>query len=244
MNIPGQLCLKTYSLKTITELVPLAQAVRSCNLDAVDISGVHVNYKDPGCFAGVVATLSGQGVRIVGNGVVVLGPDAAHINRVFAFAQIAGSRVVSVHLQAEGHRDTIKMLEAVAEYYDMRIAIHNHGGAHWHGSSEALRYLLSLGGPRLGLCIDSGWALDASEDPVAWVKEFGSRVHAAHLKDFTFDRKGAETDMVLGQGVLDLPGFIGSLTAVGFSGPLAIEYEAHDPDVTPAIRACVAALRA
>ena len=242
MHLPGRLCLKSFSLHTIKNLDRLGELVRSCNLDAVDISGCHVDYREPERFAAVIATLAGHGVGIVGNGVVGLKADPVQLSRVCAFAKAAGSPVVSVHLDARDHREAIAMACAMAESHDLRIAIHNHGGNHWHGSSEALRYLLSLGSPRLGLCIDSAWTLDAGEDPVAWAREFGPRVFATHLKDFTFDERRRPHDVVLGKGLLDLPGFVGVLSEAGFSGPLAIEYEGTEPDVTPAIRDCVVAL--
>jgi len=244
MDLPGRLCLKTYSLHTITDLDQLGTLVRGCGLDAVDISGCHVDYRAPERFAQVIATLAGHGVRIVGNGVVGLKADPVQLARVCAFAKAAGSPVVSVHLDARDHREAIAMACAMAEHLDLRIALHNHGGKHWHGSSEALRYLLALGSPRLGLCIDSAWTLDAGEDPVAWVREFGPRVFAAHLKDFTFDARRKPHDVVLGRGLLDLPGFVRALADAGFDGPLAIEYEGDEPDVTPAIRDCVRALAA
>lgn len=242
MPLPGNLCLKSYSLHTIRDLDQMCAAVRSCGLDAVDISGCHVDYQQPERFAAVVATLAKHGVRIVGNGVVGLRADPIQVNRVFAFARAAGSRVVSVHLDPSDYREAIAMACVLAEEHNMRVALHNHGGKHWHGSSQMLRHLLSLGSPRLGLCIDSAWALAANEDPVAWVREFGPRVFAAHLKDFTFDTKGRAHDVVFGHGALDLAGFVDGLIAAGFDGPLAIEYEGDEPDVTPAIRACVAAL--
>lgn len=242
MSLPGQLCLKSYSLHTIRDLDRMGALVRSCGLAAVDISGCHVDYQQPERFMAVVATLAGHGIRIVGNGVVGLRADPVQVNRVFAFARAAGSRVVSVHVEPGDCREAIAMACALAEEHDMRVALHNHGGKHWHGSSQALRHLLSLGSMRLGLCIDSAWAMAAGEDPVAWVREFGARVYAAHLKDFTFDATGKARDVVIGQGALDLPGFMAALIATGFDGPLAIEYEGDEADVTPAIRDCVAAL--
>lgn len=242
MPLPGVLCLKSYSLHTIRDVVQMRDQVLSCGLDAIDISGCHVDYQKPDCFANLVATLAERGVRVVGNGVVNLRADPIQAQRVMAFARAAGSPVVSVHLDLSDYREAIALICGLAEAYDLRVAIHNHGGKHWHGASTALRHLLTLGSPRLGLCIDSAWALAAGENPVAWLREFGSRVYAAHLKDFTFDPNGTAHDVVIGQGALDLAGFLDGLLAAGFTGPLAIEYEGDEPDVTPAIRACVAAL--
>ena len=62
----------------------------------------------------------------------------------------------------------------------VRLGIHHHGGGHWLGNSPALRWVSSQSSARFGLCLDTAWALDSGEDPVAMIMEFGPRVHLLH----------------------------------------------------------------
>jgi sugar phosphate isomerase/epimerase len=50
--------------------------------------------------------------------------------------------------------------------------------------------------------------------------------------------------VIIGTGNLDLPSLMTKLKAIKFSGPLVIEYEGDEKNPVPALKECVAALRA
>jgi sugar phosphate isomerase/epimerase len=98
--------------------------------------------------------------------------------------------------------------------------MHNHAA----GADQAeldLRSVIEYADDRVGLCIDTGWALVAGADPVAWARAYGDRVRALHLRDV--DERGIPTEALGSEtpeaGRLDvaalsaaLPGFDGWLT--------------------------------
>ena len=66
------------------------------------------------------------------------------------------------------------------------------------------------------------------------------RVHGVHLKDFA--EEGALADgCILGRGKLDLDAVFRALRAVGFLGPLSLEYERNPENVVPDLVACLEA---
>ena len=79
--------------------------------------------------------------------------------------------------------------------------------------------------------------------PIEWVKNFGKSVYSVHYKDFLFDKDGMWHDTVVGEGTLDLKGFVNALDEVGFDGMAVIEYEADVENPVPALKKCVETMR-
>jgi sugar phosphate isomerase/epimerase len=110
-----------------------------------------------------------------------------------------------------------------------------------------LEHLIGLGGPEIGLCIDTAWAMQigpAQGNPVHWAERFAGKIYGVHFKDFVFGRDGAWTDVVVGTGNLDLPAFVAVLQRGGFDGMAVIEYEADVENPEPALKRCVESMRA
>ena len=63
-----------------------------------------------------------------------------------------------------------------------------------------------------------------------------------HFKDFVYERVRKPVDKVLGEGLLDLPGFIGVLRKMDYSGYVSLEYEGDMEDPVPALRKCAMAI--
>jgi sugar phosphate isomerase/epimerase len=109
-----------------------------------------------------------------------------------------------------------------------------------------LDYLIKLGSPQVGLCIDTAWCLQIGPwhgKPLEWAKRYAGHIYGIHYKDFTFGPNAQWTDTVVGQGNLDLPGFIQALESNGFDGMAVIEYEADKENPVPALKNCVTAMR-
>jgi sugar phosphate isomerase/epimerase len=139
---------------------------------------------------------------------------------------------------------TLQQAQRWADEFDMRVAIHNHGGKDWLGNSAMLRHVLDTSGPRVGVCIDTAWCIQAGEDPIKWAGEtFAGRVFAVHYKDFLFDPRGKHRDVIIGEGSLDLPAFVTVLRRTGFDGPAVIEYEGDVENPVPALVECVKRIR-
>ena len=104
----------------------------------------------------------------------------------------------------------------------LRVALHNHADT-YEGAAGDLASVVDHAHAGVGLCIDTGWALVAGHDPVAWAREFGSRVHAVHLRN----QSGALPTDTLRDGDLDVPAFVAALG--DFEGWLTLELWHPEP---------------
>jgi inosose dehydratase len=92
----------------------------------------------------------------------------------------------------------------------------------------------------VGLCLDTGHLLIGGGDPVAAVRDWGSRINQVHLKDArrsimagivgdaapVTDIWSREAFPALGQGDLDADGVLDALHAIGYRGWLVVEQDA------------------
>jgi sugar phosphate isomerase/epimerase len=97
---------------------------------------------------------------------------------------------------------------------------------------------------RIGLCIDTAWALDAKQNPIDMAGKFSDRLYGAHIKDFIFDRARQSEDVVVGTGNLDLPAFVKLANASSTMKSCVLEYEGDVENPVPALQKCVEAVRA
>jgi sugar phosphate isomerase/epimerase len=237
---PDSLGIQTYSFRGFRGREIVAK-VRECGLNRVELCTMQADFSDPQALERVLAEYREAGVSIDALGVHRCGsPDD---EAVFAFARRAGASVIGVDFAPTFSLETFRAAERLAERFDLRLAIHNHGGYHWLGSRQMLEEVFARTGERIGLCLDTAWAMHAGEDPLRLVREFGKRLYGLHIKDFAFARSGRVDDVVIGTGNLDLAALADALVEVGFSGYAALEYEGEPEDPVPAIRACVAAAR-
>ncbi len=197
---------------------------------------MHADLSSPELFAPVAERLRQAGVELVGIGVQYFANDPGKETAYFECARLAGVGLISADFAPGAAPECFAAAGRLAERYGVRLAIHNHGGRHWLGSAQMLKTVLAQNGPWLGLMLDTAWALDAGEDPVELVKNFGQRLYGVHLKDFAFDRARRPEDVVIGDGNLKLPELFGALQTAGFSGPLILEYEGDADGPAPALR--------
>jgi len=244
MKVFGGLGIQSYCFRNFKDNAKLAELLKSCGAGAVELCGVHANFGDPSTFEKVIETFKTAKVKIVSIGVEGVGAKADELEKRFVFAKQAGAKYISVHFNLADAPECYRTGERLADKYDLKLAIHNHGGRHWLGSAEMLQQVLNNTSERVGLCIDTAWALDSHEDPVKMVERFGKRVYGMHFKDFVFNRAGGHEDVVVGTGNLDLKGLAKALEAVSFSGYGVIEYEGDADNPVPALTKCVEAIRA
>ena len=246
MNLAKDLGVQTFCFREF-DVARTAKAVKKCGLTTVELCGfgVHFTFDDPAGFDKTVATFKDAGIGVVAMTADSFADDEADERVRFEFAARAGARVLMIGgFDLDKTPGCFRTAEKLAEEFDMVLGIHNHGGRHALGNCEMLRWVFNNTSKRIGLLLDTAWALDAHEDPVAMIREFGDRLHGIHFKDFVFDRKGEPEDVVLGTGVLDLPGVLKALDDVGFDGSAVIEYEGEADNPTASIAKCAKAIRA
>jgi inosose dehydratase len=236
-NLADQLGIQSYcfrGFKTLGEVLP---RLKACGVSTVELSGVHGDFTREA--AAIIASCRAAGVRIASIGVERFTGNAERDRKLGDFMRQAGASVIAVDFLPDAGPDVWRGAERVADEFDLRLAIHNHGGRHWLGNTQMLAQVFANTSPRIGLCLDTAWALDAHEDPMAMAQKFGERLYGVHLKDFVFDRAGRPSDAVLGEGNLDLPKLLTFLQGNEPTASVIIEYEGDIANPGPALTQCV-----
>lgn len=238
--------VQSYCFRHFKENPVVAAKVRAIGLDKIELCGVHADFNTPSAFKEVAKVYADAGVSIVSLGVQTFqGHDGE--KAWFECAALAGARHISTHFRIENYLQAIPKVRAWSREFGIRVGIHCHGGYMFGGSPDVLDHLVGLGGPEIGLCIDTAWAMQIGPhqgNPVEWTKRYAGKICGVHFKDFTFERNGQWQDVVVGTGNLDLPAFAKGLLAGGFDGMAVIEYEADVENPEPALKRCVDSMRA
>lgn len=241
-----ELGVQSYCFRNFKDNQQVASMVREIGVDRIEICAVHADLDDPTAFKEVVKIYEDAGVKVVSIGVQTFkGEDVE--KKWFDSAAAAGAKHISAHFTVDTFTSAVPATAKLAEQYDMKIGIHCHGGYQFGGQPAVMEHLLELGGPRIGLCLDTAWCMQIgprSGNPVQWVEQFAGRIYGVHFKDFVFEPNAQWKDVVVGQGTLDLPAFTKALQKDNFSGISIIEYEADVEAPVPALSNCVKSMRA
>lgn len=237
-----ELGVQSYCLRGITDNEKVATAVKACGLRRIEVCAVHTKFDDPDAVGRLAEQYRGAGVPIVSIGVNRIGTDRQAAERLFACAKAAGLTRMSVDFPLDGIDESILLADELSERHGILLGIHNHGGRHWLGSVTALRWVFGRTSERVGLSLDTAWALDSHEDPIKMVSEFGGRLHIVHIKDFVFGRDRTPEDVVVGTGNLSLGALDRALAEAGFTGEAILEYEGDVNNPVPALKECVEAV--
>jgi sugar phosphate isomerase/epimerase len=239
----GTLAVQSYCFRNFKDNAKVAALVRELGLDAIELCAVHCDFANPAGFDAALGAYRKAGVKIVSIGVQSFRNEPAKEANFFKFAKLAGADTISANFRPGEWPESVRAAEKMAEEQGVNLAIHNHGGGHWLGGAEMLAAVFAKTSPRIGLMLDTAWALDAGEDPVKMAEKFAARLYGVHLKDFTFDRARKPQDVVVGSGNLDLASLFKVLGKGGFKGKLILEYEGDVANPVPALKECVAAMR-
>lgn len=246
MQSIAQLGIQSYCFREFKDNAVVANQVRELGLGQIEVCAVHADFNDPSTAQGVERAYQDCGIDLVSIGVQTFtGADAEE--NWFRWAEAAGAAHISAHFQVDTFQRAIVRVREWSRRYGIRVGIHNHGGYLFGGQPDAMRMLLGLGAPEIGLCLDTAWCLQIGPrhgKPLQWVEEFGPALTALHLKDFRFDPDGQWQDTLVGEGNLDLSALFEALRAQAFSGLYILEYEADAADPVPALRRCVERVRA
>ncbi|MBA2480630.1 MAG: sugar phosphate isomerase/epimerase [Planctomycetes bacterium] len=236
--------VQSWCFREFKERKQLIAQVTGCGLSRVELCGVHADFANEATFDATIAELRAGGISIDSIGVQHFSGDEAKERKYFEFAKRAGAKTISADFKPDFALAGFRSAEKFAKEYGIRVAIHNHGGRHWLGNAQMLDAVFANTSDSIGLCLDTAWAMDAGEDPVALVTRYAKRLYGLHIKDFAFDRARRPDDVVAGTGNLDCAKLVAALRAADFSGYSVIEYEADVKDPGPAIAKCVAAVKA
>jgi len=243
IDIGAELAVQSFCFRSFKDNAQVADIVLECGLDRIELCGVHADFTQPEAFERIADVYRRRGVRIVSIGVQTFKADRDLERRYFECARIAGARHLSANFAIESIPKSFEVAAELAEEFGVRLGIHNHGGHHWLGNSQTLAWVFRRTSPAIGLCLDTAWAIDAGIDPIAMARQFRDRLYGIHFKDFEYDRMRKHRDVIVGTGILDLPGLLTFLRDADFAGCPILEYEGYPDDPAPALKECVDAIR-
>jgi len=245
MNQP--IAIQSWCFREFKPLPDFFKALKSCDVFATEVCGVHANFMDSSTWKSTIDQFKQAEVKIVAIGVETMTGDVSQDRPRFEFCKAAGVKNMSITFGPElmdNNFAGLKSVEKLADEFDLQLGIHNHGGYDWLGCDRILKYVYSRTSKRIGLHMDTAWAIDAKMNPVKWVEQFSDRMVGLHVKDFLYSEKREPRDVVIGTGILDLKGLMSALKKINFNGPLVIEYEGDAANPMPALSECVKKLKA
>jgi sugar phosphate isomerase/epimerase len=244
MDFLKELGVQSYCFRGFKDNQTVTEMVKACGLSKIELWRGHGRFEDVEGYSDVIGTYQDAGVDIVSMGQQTFSGDVQTEQRWFEFITQAGAQTITSNFTVESTPESYYKAEALAEIYDVRLGIHSHGGRHWLGTSDMLRYVFDRTSASIGLCLDTAWAIDSREDPIAMAREFADRLYGVHLKDFVYDPSRHPEDVIIGEGNLNLKDFLATLQDIGFDGTFVLEYEGDVDDPVPALKQCVDAVKA
>lgn len=130
---------------------------------------------------------------------------------------------------------SMTLAEPVLRKLQAKVGIENHKD--WQ-VAELLSALKALSSEHVGACVDTGNSLALLEDPLAAVQALAPYAVTVHLKDIAVrsDSRGfSMSEVPLGQGSLDLPQVITTLTSARPDVRLNLEMITRDPLEIPCL---------
>jgi len=123
----------------------------------------------------------------------------------------------------------IQMAEPVLRKYQMKLANENHKG--WRAAEQAA-WLKRLGSEWVGVCLDFGNNISLCEDPMDTLKTLAPYTFFAHIKDMAvqeYEDGFLLSEVVMGDGFLDLKGMVQTLRQKDPKMIFALEMITRDP---------------
>lgn len=238
--------VQSFCFRNFKDNSDIARKVREIGLSSIEVCAVHADFNDHASWKPIIKQYQDEGVSIISIGVQTFVGNNSEEGW-FEAAAMAGAKHISCHFKVNSFLTAIPKVRRWAEQYDLKVGIHTHGGYMFGGSQDVVRYLIDLGSPQIGLCIDTAWVLQTGPNhgtPVDWARNFAGHITGVHYKDFTFESDARWRDTIVGEGNLDLSAFVQQLEADNFNGMAVLEYEADPENPVPALKRCVERMRA
>ena len=147
--------------------------------------------------------------------------DDRDIDYVVRFAKILGARNVS----GDATGSTLHRIDERFTQEGLTYGIHNHWFKQkfaYESVDDVLNGLAELS-KTVGATLDVGQMAACGHDPIDAIRKLAPRLLVVHLKDVA--ATGAEHNVLLGNGVANIPGVMRELKKIDFRGLVAIEYE-------------------
>jgi sugar phosphate isomerase/epimerase len=242
-DLTNNLAVQSYCFRNFTAIPDLIAQIKALGLTRTELCGVHIDFNKPETHPAILQQFKDAGIQIASIGVNYFHGDPQEEGW-FEFAKAAGASMISTHFVLGKIPAVFDTCARLAEQYDINLGIHNHGGYDWLGNVAMIEHLLKHLHPRIGLCLDTAWCLQAAGNPVEWAEKFRGRLYGLHIKDFVFDRAGKWSDVIVGTGNLDLPAFLKAALDAPKLSAVTLEFEGKPENPGPELQQCIAAVRA
>jgi sugar phosphate isomerase/epimerase len=235
---PFTLGMASYTLR----LFPVDQAIemtRRLGLTRICFKDFHLKLDaTPAVIAETVEKVKAAGLDLYAGGVIYMKTEA-DVDRAFAYAKAAGFRMII----GVPTYELLPYTDQKVQEFDMPVAIHNHGPDNplFPTPQSAYERIAALD-RRLGLCIDVGHTQRSGVDPAESIEKYADRLLDVHIKDVSAPTAQGRT-VEIGRGVIDIPKVLRTLTRIGFTGTLALEYEKDEKDPLPGSAESIGFLR-
>jgi inosose dehydratase len=178
----------------------------------------------------VKGQFTAAGIKIYAAGVIYMKSNA-EVDRAFDYAHTLGVNLII----AAPNPELLPYTSDKVKSTGIRVAIHNHGPEDklYPSPVDVYNHVKDLD-PGMGLCLDIGHAARAGADPVKIVTEYAPRIFDLHIKDLAVISRVAQP-IVLGRGVLDIPGLVRALAGIRYAGVCSIEHEMDMNDPMPGV---------
>jgi sugar phosphate isomerase/epimerase len=229
----------SYSLRKFT----LDQAIamtRSLGLKYICLKDVHLPLKSTAAQRHEARRKAlAAGLTILGGGVITIRNQPEEIRNIFEYARDAGMPTIV----CSPDHDALDAVEKMARQFGIRMAIHNHGPGdkRYPSPLDAFRMVKDRD-ELMGICLDVGHTVHLGEDPVAAIEKCSSRLYDFHMKDVAQATPKGK-DVVIGKGVIDIPGVLRALLQFKYAGHLGLEYELTPENPLPGMKESLAYLR-
>ncbi|MFK7777656.1 MAG: sugar phosphate isomerase/epimerase family protein [Gimesia sp.] len=227
-EIKFDLGVASYSLRNFSQEEAIDMTLR-CGVNRICFKSMHLPLdSDSATIKKATALCKEKGINLYGGGVIYM-KSKEQVDQAFEYAKTAAMDMI---VGVPNH-ELLEYVEGKVKEYGIKLAIHNHGpGDKLYPSAESAYNLIKNLDKRMGLCIDIGHTKRINRDPEQDVLEFFDRVFDVHIKDVTKAATDGKT-CIIGRGVINFPSFLTAIVKKGYSGSLALEYEAEGDDPLP-----------
>jgi len=157
--------------------------------------------------------------------------DDQDLDYAVRFARLLGSSNVS----GDATGDMLRKIDERFTREGLTFGIHNHyfkGGFAYESPEDVLKALAGRS-RTMGSTLDVGHIASCGHDTVEAVRKLAPYLKMVHLKDVA--AAGGEVNVLLGQGIANIPAVMNELHKQSYGGLVAIEYE-KEGDVNEDIR--------
>lgn len=219
----------SYQLYSSRNFPPLADTLKMLkSLGYTSVEGYGALYADEGKVAELKEHLGASGLTMP-SGHFGLDMLESEPERVLAIARALGIETIYVPYLVPDQRPETgagyvafgkRLQEAGQPYRDAGLGFgwHNHAFEFEKLADGSIpQVAIFEGGPDLEWEADLAWVIKGGADPLDWIKTFGKRLTAVHLKDIAPEGENKDEDgwADLGQGTVDWKGLTAALKRTG-----------------------------